>query len=171
MSGTLQTSLFASLAAILVLTGTGALGIRANGAAHQVPQDTRITLERTICYGTCPSYKVIISADGSVLFEGRRFVKKVGTVQSKISQEIIRELIGRFEEINYFSLRNRYEDTGDGCEGAVSDGPTAITSIRINGKTKSVRHYYGCLGIDVLADLTRLEQAIDDAANTAQWIR
>lgn len=140
-------------------------------AAQQIPQDTLITLERTVCYGMCPSYRLTISADGGVVFEGRRFVKTVGTAQSTISKEKLRELIDRFEKINYFRLRNRYEDNRDGCEGVVTDHPSANTSIRINGTSKSVRHYLGCRGVEVLDDLIKLEQAIDDAVNTAQWIR
>jgi len=174
MSRTVQmnpSALFASLVAILVLTASGASDIRASESAQQVPQDTLITLERTVCYGMCPSYKVTISADGAILFEGRRFVKKVGTAESMISQEQLRGLIERFDKINFFGLRNRYEEPGDGCEGFVTDNPSANTSIRINGKSKSVRHYYGCTGIEVLDELTKLEQAIDDAANTSQWIR
>jgi len=172
MSRTFQINrsvVFASLVAILVLTVGG--GIRASSAAQQIPQDTLITLERTVCYGFCPNYKLTISADGAVVFEGRRFVKKIGTVQSTISQEKLRELINKFEKIAYFQLRNRYEHTRDGCEGVVTDHPSANTSIRINGKSKSVRHYYGCTGLEVLDDLTKLEQAIDDAVDTAQWIR
>lgn len=164
-------ALFVSLAAVVVLTSTGPLGIGASKAAPQVPQDTLIMLERTPCYGTCPSYKLTISADGAVVFVGRRFVRQEGTVQSTISQEGLRELTDRFAKINYFELRDRYEEPGDGCKDWSTDGPSAITSITTNGKSKSVRHYYGCQGIDVLADLTRLEQAIDDAVNSAQWIR
>lgn len=174
MSRTFQSNpsaLGAALVAILVLTVGGEFGIQVSAAAPQVPQDTRITLERTVCYGMCPSYKLTISADGAVVFEGRRFVKKVGTAESTISQEGLRELIERFDKINYFSLRDRYEDLGDGCKDWSTDGPSANTSITINGKTKSVRHYYGCRGIDAVEDLTILEQAIDDAVNTAQWIR
>lgn len=174
MSRTVQvnpSALFASLVAILVLTASGVSDIRASEAAQQVPQDTLITLERTVCYGMCPSYKLTISGDGAVVFEGRRFVKKLGTAQSTISQEQLRELIDRFDKMNYFALRNRYQDPEDGCGEFVTDHPSANTSIRINGKSESVRHYYGCRGIDVLDELTKLEQAIDDAANTAQWIR
>ena len=118
----------------------------------------------------CP-VTATISADGAVLFEGRRFVKQVGTIQSTVSQEGLRGLIDAFAKINYFDLRDRYEEPGDGCKDWSTDGPTAITAITTNGKSKSVRHYYGCRGIDVLADLTKLEQAIDDAVNSAQWIR
>jgi hypothetical protein len=172
MSSTLQLNLgvwFASMVGVLLFTE--AAGIQASEAGRQVPHDTIITLERTPCYGTCPSYKLTISADGAVVFEGRRFVKQVGAVQSTISQEGLRGLIDAFAKINYFDLRDRYEEPGDGCKDWSTDGPTAITAITINGKSKSVRHYYGCRGIDALADLTKLEQAIDDAANSAQWIR
>jgi Domain of unknown function (DUF6438) len=163
--------LFASLVATLVLTVGAKYGAQASEAVQQVPQDTLITLERTVCYGLCPSYKLTISADGVVVFEGRRFVKTTGTVQSTISQEKLLELINRFEKINYFQLKHRYEHPADGCAELVTDHPSANTSIRINGKSMSVRHYYGCTGMEVLDDLTKLEQAIDDAVDTAQWIR
>ncbi|HYV06910.1 MAG TPA: DUF6438 domain-containing protein [Blastocatellia bacterium] len=165
------TALLVSLLAVPVLTVGGRLGIQASEAAQQVPRDTLITLERTVCYGMCPSYKLTISADGAVVFEGRRFVKTTGTVQSTISQEKLLELISRFEKINYFQLKNRYEHPADGCAEVVTDHPSANTSIRINGKSMSIRHYYGCTGMEVLDDLTKLEQAIDDAVDTARWIR
>src|SRR6185503_19594813 len=98
-------------------------------------------------------------------------VKLVGQAESSISQEKLRELILAFEKINYFKLRALYETPNDGCKDWVTDGPTAITSLTINGRSKSVRHYSGCLGMAVLAELDKLERAIDDAANTAQWIR
>ena len=139
--------------------------------AQKVPQDTLITLERTGCYGMCPIYKVSISADGAVVFEGKRFVKKVGTARAAISQDQIRELIVAFEKINYFELRDRYVKPDDGCKQWLTDHPSALTSITSNGKTKSVNHYYGCRGLDLLKELESLEQAIDDAANSAQWIR
>lgn len=139
--------------------------------AQTVPQDTLITLERTGCYGMCPIYKVSISADGTVVFEGSRFVKKVGTARAAISQDQIRELIGAFEKINYLELRDQYVKPDDGCKQWLTDNPSAITSITSNGTSKSVTHYYGCRGLDLLKELERLEQAIDDAVNSAQWIR
>lgn len=136
-----------------------------------IPGDTVITLERTGCYGMCPIYKITISADGSVIFEGNRFVKKVGSAKSVISQEQIRELIAAFEKFKYFDLKDRYERPEDDCKQWVTDHPSAITSLTLNGRSKSVIHYYGCRGVEVLARLGKLEQAIDDAVNSAQWIR
>lgn len=160
--------IFTSLAAVSVFGGSGN---PVSNRSQDVPTDMLITLERTACYGMCPDYKLTISADCSVAFEGRRFVKKIGIAKSTISQAQLRELLSAFEKINYFRLRDRYEDYTDGCKQWWTDNPSAFTSIRINGKSKSVRHYYGCRGIDELDDLKNLEQTIDDLVNSAQWIR
>lgn len=160
--------------------GKAALGVRTPliestasqaSAANDIPKDLFITLERTLCYGFCPSYKLTISADGSVVFEGREHVKKPGVSKSHLSQVELRQLVAEFEKADFFSLRNRYHEPADGCDAFVTDNPSAITSIRINGKTKTVDHYYGCRGPKAIEVLTRLESRIDEIANTAQWVK
>lgn len=163
--------MFLPLIALLATSVRVVEGSPSEQSSGQVPPDTLITLERTRCYGMCPSYKITISADGSVIFEGRHFVKETGIAKSTISEEQLRELLAAFEEINYFRLRDRYEDDGDGCVGVVTDHPSAFTSIRIHGKSKSVKHYLGCRGVQGLEELKKLEDAIDAAVNSAQWIR
>jgi hypothetical protein len=167
------TVVFAALAAVFVCAQVRTDSRLQEGVEDKrdVPRDTLITLERTSCYGTCPIYKITISADGNVSYEGRRFVKKTGTAKSVISQEQIRELLAAFEEIKFFELRSQYAEREDGCKEWWTDMPSAITSISSNGKSKSVKHYYGCQGLKVLADLQRLEHAIDTAVDSAQWVR
>lgn len=165
-----RTILFASLAAFPVLGVVGNSGEN-NPRQSEIPQDLLIKLERTRCYGFCPSYVLTISASGKVAYEGRASVKVIGSAESSISQEKLRELIRAFENVGYFKLQDKYETPEDGCKDWVTDGPTAISSLTANGRTKSVRHYSGCRGIAVLAELQKLEQEIDDAANVAQWIR
>lgn len=138
---------------------------------REIPSDLSIKLERTRCYGFCPSYLLTISAAGKVTFEGRHSVKVIGPAQSSITREKLAELVRGFDDINYFGLQNAYETPNDGCKDWVTDGPTAITSLTINGRSKSVRHYSGCRGIAVLKDLEKLEQAIDEATNVTQWVR
>lgn len=146
-------------------------GSASRSQSSDIPSDLSITLERTRCYGFCPSYVLKISADGKVAYEGRASVKLVGSAESSISQEKLRELIRAFEKIDYFNLQAAYETPNDGCKDWVTDGPTAIVSLTINGRSRSLRHYSGCRGVALLAELEKLEQAIDDAANTQQWIR
>jgi hypothetical protein len=162
--------LVASLAVFPVF-GSAGIHYASQSDANEIPTDLVITLERTRCYGFCPSYVLKISANGKVTYEGRASVKLVGSAEASISQEKLRALITAFEKINYFDLKAAYETPNDGCKDWVTDGPTAITSLTINGRSKSVRHYSGCRGIAVLAELDKLEQAIDDAANSQQWIR
>jgi hypothetical protein len=162
--------IFAGLMSPLSMQSSG-LSSTAHASPQAVPPDTLVTLERTTCFGPCPEYKIAISAAGEVVFEGRRFVRQMGTAKSSISPEALRELLGRFENIDYFSLRDRYAGRGDGCKQRVTDLPTVITSIKTNGRSKSVRHYHGCWGVEALAELEKIERAIDDAVNSAQWIR
>lgn len=152
---------------------------------QKAPADTLITLERTGCYGFCPSYTLTIAADGTVVFNATSYwvgagehsrLKKSGTIISKVSQEQIQQLINAFEEANYFSLRDSYTETED-CPGGMStDLPTAYTSIQINGRRKSISHYYGCMDkgegtFGYPLQLSKLEFKIDEIVNTKQWMQ
>lgn len=140
-----------------------------------IPKDTVITLERTGCFGTCPIYKLKISANGSLIYEGQMYIKTKGIVKSTLSQEQLRELISEFEKAKYFSLRDSYEAAPDGCPAFWTDNPAAITSIQMKGKKKSISHYYGCReqGVDGVVypqELYKLESRIDEIVNSKQWI-
>jgi len=128
-----------------------------------------ITLERTTCFGTCPAYKVSIFADGSVLYEGRDFVKTKGDAHGQITKEELQQLVREFEKIDYLKLDDEYSD-GKNCPEFWTDYPSAITSLSQDDKTKRVVHYYGCHGLPVLDQLTTLENKIDEVVKTKRWI-
>lgn len=132
--------------------------------------DVLITLERGPCFGTCPVYKLTILGDGSVKYigsdikmKGNLTVKEVGERDSKISTKEIIEIIKEFEKIDYFSLQDEY------TKRDYTDGRTMITSIKINGKSKTITRYTG----DKTApkELLYLENKIDEIVNSAQWIK
>lgn len=137
---------------------------------QDVPSDTQIVLFRTNCYGGCTVYTVTIRADGSVVYQGGENAKKKGRIDARISQEKLRELIAAFNAADYFSLADRYDHGSKDCPGWGTDAPSAITSLTMNGKKKTVRHYLGCSGSPVLGKLTGLENKIDEAVNVKQWI-
>jgi acetamidase/formamidase len=130
-----------------------------------------ITLERTVCFGTCPNYKVTIASNGAVTFEGLRFVKTNGTAHGQIKPEDFRQLASEFEKARYFSLDEKYEPGSPGCPNAATDLPSARTSIQIGARNKNVSHYYGCRDSEVLRSLTALERRIDEVAGTEKWIK
>jgi hypothetical protein len=122
-----------------------------------------ITLERTACFGTCPVYTLTINGDGTVIYEGKDFVKTGGRVETTISQDKVKQLISEFEKVDYFSLNDSY------TERTITDAQTVITSITIDGKTKTIEHYYG--DFSAPKQLTELEDKIDEIVDSGQWIK
>jgi hypothetical protein len=87
----------------------------------------KITLARTGCLGTCPSYTVEVRGDGSVLYEGHGYVAFTGTHRGLVPQSNVIELVKLFEKADYYSLQNEYT-------ASVTDNPTQTTSISSDGQ-------------------------------------
>jgi len=122
--------------------------------------DVEISLERTGCFGTCPIYTVSISGNGTVTYQGERFVKTLGVQTYEIPTSDIEQLVGMIYQKNYFSLKERYE------VGA-TDLPTVITSVRVGDEIKSIENYGGAGP----SQLHEIEQKIDEVSDSESfWI-
>jgi hypothetical protein len=155
-----------SILCILVVFSPAALRYQ-----DPIPPDTVITLQRGACERRCAVYKVIIFADGTVIFDGQHYVRKAGLVKSRIEPEKIRKLIEDFKAVNYFNLREQYGIKGDvDCNPGPSDAPIATTSIATGGRSKTITHHHRCAGA-VSEQLTALEDEIDKIANTGRLIK
>src|SRR5438874_5211600 len=87
----------------------------------QTSNDDSITLERTVWFGTCPSYKLTISSDGTVTFEGRQYTKTKGLATGHITANDFRNLVAEFDKIYYFSLPDAYVPGTKECPQRVTD--------------------------------------------------
>ena len=128
-----------------------------------------ITLERTVCFGTCPNYKLTIYSDGRVSYEGIRFVKKMGKATGRISRAKLHDLVMEFTNIYYFNLPDSFQPGDKTCPTEWTDMPSATTSLTWQGRSKTIIHYHGCKGANTLELLTKLENKIDEAVNVKQW--
>jgi len=125
-----------------------------------------ITMERTGCYGNCPSYVLTIKGNGTVEYVGRENVNVKGTRQGTNKLETLRSLMAEFARAGFLSISNDY--SGDRCKcGYCTDLPAAITRVQVKSTIHSVDHYYGCRCAP--RSLFGLETAIDKAANVEQW--
>jgi hypothetical protein len=100
--------------------------------------------------GVSSGYTVTLTGDGTVVFDGMdeghaisKYEPAVKVVRRyPISKAQFKELVNEFYKIDFFSLKNEYQirDNGDGTLTVIEDGglATVITSIAINGKTKTV---------------------------------
>lgn len=145
----------------------------ASAQTVKIPADLVITMERTMCFGTCPDYKLTIKANGTVTFRGGQFTKTKGTAKSRITKSSLRELVAAFDRVDLDSFADDYSQ-GSVCESYITDLPSEIISLKRDGKTKQVNHYFGCTGNAVrkkLEPLTELGKMIDSVTNSRRWIR
>jgi len=101
----------------MVLRMVGAmllLGLAVSGQAQTPANDTKITLERWGCFGTCPAYTLSISGDGSVVYQGKAYVSSRGVHKGRVSQSNVQLLVQKFLDAKFFDM----SDGGHRC------GPT-----------------------------------------------
>ncbi len=140
--------------------------------AKEAAPDTLITLQRGACEARCAVYRLVIFADGTVIYEGRYNVRQTGVIKSLISQATLNKLIDELETGGFFQLGNNYGyGSTQGCESVNSDGgPAAILSVSNQGRSKTVLHNHRCAGA-VPDRLTQMEDDVDRAAGAAKWIK
>ena len=138
-------------------------------AQQPIPDDLVISLQRGNCEGGCPVYRVLIFANGDVIWQGRGRVARPGVALSAVEPDQIRALIRDFESIDYFHLDDIYGFRGKGCRSTTPGMPMAITSLSMGGASRTLSHFNGCVG-EMPDRLTALENTIDKVMNTARWI-
>ncbi len=70
--------------------------------------DLVVTMERTMCLGTCPTYTLTIYGDKTLVYEGRIHVATEGTITTTVSLDQIEQLVTAFEKAEFFNLDNGY---------------------------------------------------------------
>jgi hypothetical protein len=128
---------------------------------NSIPTDLVVELERAMCPGACPDYSIFIHGDGKVVYEGRHYVAVKGRSKSRVSKAQVKQLIGEFDRIGFFSLKDRYDPIASG--GAITK-----TSILLNGKKKEVAN---CHPSNAPEDLYQLEKMIDEITRSNRWVR
>jgi len=121
----------------------------------------RIALERTVCYGTCPGYTVVMDNEG-IEFTGHHYVVAEGRHKASIDVDKLRALAKRFVSADFYSMNTCYR-------ASVTDNPTYLLSVDIDGHKKNVQDYVGSwVGMpEVIADL---EDEVDATAETSRWV-
>ena len=123
----------------------------------------KIKLDRTGCFGTCPSYHVEVHGDGTVLFEGGSYVVFTGHHRGSVPVDNVLELVKLFEKADYFSLADKYQ-------APITDNPSYTTSIEFDGAHKQVVDYVG-LQVGMPMAVSDLEDAIDRLSDSARWTK
>jgi hypothetical protein len=88
------------------------------------------SIERTPCFGKCPTYKISIYQSGYVIYEGKQNVKNVGFFSLWLEKS-------KVDEIKNFIERNKILEMNDEYKNPlIADYPGTYTEVNLNGKYK-----------------------------------
>lgn len=137
-----------------------------------------IVLERTVCFGLCPAYRVRISGSGQVDFAPTNPRDSAMVPRSdSISPNMVSALLKRARDIDFFTLPDAIDPAHpEVCRLAATDHPSAIVTIALTDTVKRVNHYLGCAGernaepVETYVPLKAFEAAIDRAVRVDRWL-
>lgn len=96
-----------------------------------VKESLFLTMERTPCFGKCPSYKITIFNTGNVVYEGFNFTEKEGKYTKKLTQKQLTEIQSQIEVIGLFELKDKYDSQ-------ITDIPSVHLYVVYKGNKKKI---------------------------------
>ena len=141
------------------------------------PADS-IVLERTLCYGTCPAYRVSVTAGGRVSFLSLDPGDSARAASDTISREKFGKLVSQAESLGFFTLPDTIANDRALCPLRATDHPTATLTLFRGARAKQVVDYHGCYArsdpslsrVPILGQLLLLEAQVDSVARSDRWI-
>jgi len=126
-----------------------------------IPLEVSVGLQKTMCYGSCPSFNLSVLNNGQATLTVGRFAEKAfgrhldeGKYTGTIALHEISKITAFAEKSGYLKLEDRYDNP------MIMDIPAAISTI--NGKTVFNRHEG--------PDLKDLYSRIETLISTVDWV-
>lgn len=149
-----------SISAIVIATAIWACAaVRAEPIAQRAEfpeirdwNSLRMVLEETPGFWGGRAYRVEISGDGSVWYEGGFGAAAKGPIPVKISRDIVEDLFEQFRRADFFNLRDAYV-------AEISDIGDYYITLSFDSRTKRVRDHMGVLA-GMPPSVVEIEQTI-----------
>lgn len=119
---------------------------------------SKIGIERTFCYGTCPAYQLIVHRSGKVSYTGYGHVKRQGEHSGSIPSYHLRSLFAYINESDFFNLKNSYSYP-------ITDNSSTYTLVVKAGREKIIKNYANAGPLT----LWSIEQHIDSLLPLIEW--
>jgi hypothetical protein len=128
-----------------------------------------IKLERSTCFGTCPSYQIYFDKNGNATYRGNLYVRTVGPESLKITREEVAKIFEMLDETNFFSLDER-------AFSFCFDTPSISITVSANDgrilTSRTVRTDAGCVPrTGPQATLNKVANEIDRAVGSERWVK
>jgi len=140
------------------------------------PGDSLLSLERSPCFGFCPTYVLTFFSGGRAVLEGTApnatFRRELAVPAARVDS-----LAQAMASDGFLALDTAYFPGSPGCENAATDHPGSIVTLWQGGTRHQVRYYHGCypMGSEGRApagirQLLAWELAIDSLGRTGAWV-
>jgi len=117
-----------------------------------------LRLKRTACFGRCPIYTLSIYIDGTVVYEGEKWVEREGNYNSRVNQTVLEQIQNKADSIEFKLLDEVYDNLN------VTDLPATITVLKDEEDFKVVVNRYGAP-----EKLNHFEDFIDKMVKNLDW--
>lgn len=124
----------------------------------QMEKITEISMERTVCSGTCPVYTVTFKKNGESFYEGKDYVKKIGPYTGNIDEKEFERLAELVERLSFRELEENYSIP-------IEDHANVIISVNYGDRVKGVDNYADSGPVEVWA----IEKVIDALIEDIYW--
>lgn len=113
--------------------------VRKNLGKQIDPRQIVVTLERTQCLGSGPAYRVTLTGDGEVEYEGKALVKITGVRKATLPQEDVLKIVNELLRVRIFDAASEYgvQDSISSYNGrltlasiVVTDAPSTYLELR-----------------------------------------
>jgi hypothetical protein len=118
-----------------------------------------IKMERTPCYGKCPSYIITILTTGKVDYLGKTYSSPEGNYTTTLSKEELEKLKAKIKAIDFFNFKDKYDKL-------ITDFPTCLITVNLDGKEKQILDK-----IEAPKELRDFEKMIDEMIITNRLIK
>lgn len=89
-------------------------------------------LQRTVCFGRCPTYELRIFESGYATYTGTANVERIGNFTARVNGSLIDSLHTQAQEIGIMMMLDEYNNN------LITDLPAIVFKIQIGGQKKMV---------------------------------
>jgi Domain of unknown function (DUF6438) len=130
------------------------------GIPKDVDPNLVASLQRSPCFGKCPTFSYQLFADGRVVYNGAAHVTRMGSYTTKVDDVFMKRVVDKALSIKYLGMSDKYP-IGD---IAISDVPTITTYIRIGNDGKKIANNY-----DAPKELMAFEEWLEIQFDGLKW--
>lgn len=117
-----------------------------------------ITLERMVCYGSCPVYRVTFNKNGKAVYEGKDHVERIGRYVGEIEQSDFDKIAELLDRLGFGNLSSSYSSNDP-------EKQSVVTSVSYNDGEKKVENK----GDAGPMELWTVEKVIDGVVQDIYW--